>query len=179
MKKLCSRFFLLFMLLALSACMSGDHVFRISQDSLQTKLREKLPVTKSYLRIFQVTLENPRVALHEGSDRIHLGLEVAVRILNAPEPLRGEIDVSGGLRYDHPQGAFYLVTPTLERMNLHNLPEQYREPAHTVLSGLLTEYCATHPLYVLDAKKRDQTPENMQLKNVRVENGELALTFGQ
>ena len=47
-----------------------EYVVRIPESDLQAKLEEKLPLTKTYLLFFELTLENPRIRLQNGSKRV-------------------------------------------------------------------------------------------------------------
>ena len=78
-----------------------EYVFRISEAQLREKLNAKLPLTKTYLLIFQITLDNPRVSLANNSDRVDAGLDIILNITVGTEAksLGGTIDASGGIKY--------------------------------------------------------------------------------
>ena len=86
-----------------------EYVFRFTEPELQAKLADNLPYARTYLFIFEVVLDNPRLALVEGSDRVNAGLDLTlnIRIQDEPLPLGGELDVSGGVRYDGKSGQFF------------------------------------------------------------------------
>jgi hypothetical protein len=157
-----------------------EYVLRIPQNQIDAKMREKFPLSKSYLLLLRITLENPRLVLQENSDRIHVGLDAVLNITlegNA-RPLSGSVDVSGSLRYAHEQGAFYLVSPTIEQASIAGIPEKFIERVNSTISVLLSEYYATHPVYTLNTADIKQAGAKMVLKNVKVENSELVITLG-
>ncbi len=83
-----------------------EYTFRFTEAELQEELATRLPLSKTYLFIFEVLLDDPRLALVEGSDGVDAGLDVTVniKINDEPLPLGGELDVSGGVRYEAPHG---------------------------------------------------------------------------
>jgi hypothetical protein len=172
---------LLLLVAALSAC-ENEYVLRIPQNQLQEKVNETFPAKKPFLALgyFSFTFENPRVTLKEGSDRIHIALDVTPTqgaLLNPQHS--ASIEVSSGIRYDNKQGAFYLVSPTIEQIGTRAaLPIKSRPGTNGILAQLLAEYYATHPVYVLDASQLKQSAAKITLKSVSVENAELVVRLG-
>jgi hypothetical protein len=157
-----------------------DHRLRFSQQQLQQKLAAKLPLTKTYLAIFDVTLDRPRVVLKEGSDRVNAGLDVTlnIRLGNQAQPLGGSLDASGGIRYVPERGELFLTDPVIERSSLQGLPEKYAEKLNGVLARVLADYYADHPIYRLSTDDPKQAAVRWVLKQVVVEDGELVVTLG-
>ena len=56
------------------------YVIRLTEPQLKIKLEDKLPITKTYFFIIQVTLDNPRVHLVNGSNRVSAGMDVEFNI---------------------------------------------------------------------------------------------------
>ena len=75
-----------------------EYELRFTESKIEEMLASKLPLTKTYLFIIQVTLDNPRVMLENGSNRVNAGMDVSLNITinNNADPLGGSIDVSGG-----------------------------------------------------------------------------------
>ena len=65
---------------ALLMASKSDYEYRFTESELQEKLGERLPLTKKYLYVFDVTLDEPRVDLTEGSERIAAGIDVVLNI---------------------------------------------------------------------------------------------------
>ena len=157
-----------------------EFVFHFSEAEIQNTLATNLPLTKTYLFIIQVTLENPRVNLENGSNRVNAGLDVVLNITmdqNA-QPLGGSVDVSGGVRYASESGEFFLTDPNIERLQIQGVSDKYTEKVNTALSKALAEYYLDHPIYTLSALDAKQASVRMVLKNVIVENKELVITLG-
>jgi Protein of unknown function (DUF1439) len=159
---------------------SKEYVVRIPEKQLQEKLQEKLPISKSYFFIFQVTLDNPRVELTNGNDRINAGLDVVLNIKLGGEekPLGGSLDASGSIRYEPESGQFYLTDPNIEQFSIQGIPEKHISKATTVMEQALTEYYASHPIYTLKVGDIKQAAAKLVLKSVLVENKELVVVLG-
>jgi Protein of unknown function (DUF1439) len=157
-----------------------EYIIRIPEKDIQVKMNEKLPITKSYFLIFQVTLENPRVMLEEGSNRVNAGLDTILNITveNQPKPLGGSLDISGNIKYVDESGEFYLVDPVIEKFNIQGIPEIYTDKANSVITKALSEFYAKHPVYTLSALNAKESAAKMVLKKIIIENKELVVTLG-
>lgn len=118
MKKLAIVVGVLFLVTAIGAYFyfSGEeYEIRLSEEKIHEMLAAKLPTSRTYLFIIQVTLDNPRVLLENGSSRINAGMDVSLNIAlsDNPDPLGGSIDVSGGVRYEADKGQFFLTDPVV------------------------------------------------------------------
>lgn len=157
-----------------------EYVLRFSEAQIQETLAQKLPMTKTYLFIIQVTLDSPRVILENGSNRVNAGLDVSLNVTvdNNPEPLGGSIDVSGGVRYDSEEGQFFLTDPVIENLQVQGISPAYTEKANDALTKALAEYYSERPIYSLSDFDAKQVAVQMVLKDVIVENKELVVTLG-
>lgn len=157
-----------------------EYSFRFTEDQLREKLAEKLPVTKTYLLIFVVTLDNPRVSLLEGSSRVQAGLDVLlnIQIGEEPKPFGGSIDVSGAPTYVSEEGAFYLTDPVIEGLAVQGIPAEYATKVENVLTKAVARYYAERPIYTLKETSIKQSAARLVLKGVIVENGELVIALG-
>ncbi|KPV41941.1 hypothetical protein AN478_00140 [Thiohalorhabdus denitrificans] len=159
---------------------AGGYVVRLTEPEIQKKLDEQLPLTKTYLVIIQVTLNNPKIDLVEGSDRIRAGMDVEFNITGyqGSKPLEGTVYASSGITYRAEKGQFYLSDPVIENLEAQGLPEEYMGKAKKALSEALAEYYKDQPIYTLDPDDTRQAVARMVLKDVRVEDKQLLLTLG-
>lgn len=157
-----------------------EYTFRFTESQLYEKLTERTPVRKTYLFIFQVELNNPRIMLLDGSDRVNAGLDITlnIRINEEPLPLGGEIDVSGGVRYEGSEGQFFLTDPIVENLSVQGIPADMLDRVYSALTVALGEYYADRPIYTLRASDLKQAAAKLLLKNVVVQNQELVITLG-
>ena len=157
-----------------------EYVFRFSETDIEETLEKSLPITKTYLFIIQVALEDPRVRLENGSSRVNAGLDIVLNITvdQNPEPLGGSVDVSGGVRYVSETGEFFLTDPNIEHLQIRGISDGYSEKVNSALTKALAEYYSENPIYTLNAFDAKQATVRMVLKNVIVENQELVITLG-
>jgi hypothetical protein len=155
-------------------------VYRITETQLQEALAARMPIQKKYFFVIQVTLNHPRVALVEGSDRVNAGLDVELNFLigSPAVPLGGSLDASGGVRYEPEGGKFYLTNPRIERLLLQGVPEKYSSRAASALTLAIAEYFATHPIYTLNTRDVKQAGAKLVLKSVIVQDRQLVVTLG-
>jgi len=157
-----------------------EYTFRLTEAELQTKLAERLPLQKTYLFIIQVVLDNPRLALVEGSDRVNAGLDVTlnIKINDEPLPLGGKLDASGGIRYDGKEGQFFLTDPVIENLEVQGVPANYTDRVNTILTKAIGEYYSTRPIYDLSSADVKGATTKLLLKRIVVEHRVLIVTLG-
>jgi hypothetical protein len=157
-----------------------EYVYRFSESQLQQALSVRLPYTRTYLLIFEITLDHPRITLVNGSDRVMAGLDITlnVRVGSQPLPIGGSLDASGGIRYDPKTGQLFLTQPRIEHLNLQGVPEQYASRAAAALSRALETYYAEHAIYTLNTFDARQLAARLVLKSVTIENQQLVVSLG-
>lgn len=156
-----------------------EYVFRFTEKQIRENVYKKLPIVKDYM-VVKVKLDNPRVFLENGSDRIYAGLDVELDIrlgYNKP-PLGGTVDVSGEVRYDPVKGAFFLDNPKVESLGVQGIPVQFTDKVNHVLPLAFVGYYSKYPLYTLKSSDIKQSVAKLILKRVVVENNELVITLG-
>lgn len=157
-----------------------EYTVRIPEEEIREKMNEKLPLTKTYFIFLDLTLDNPRVELKEGSNRVHAGLDATLNIkLNKnPKPLGGTIDASGGVEYRRESGEFFLTDPVIENLAIQGIPEKHTDKVKEAASKLLTKWYSENPIYSLSSLDTKRAAAKMLLKSVLVENKELVITLG-
>ncbi|MGI9325060.1 MAG: DUF1439 domain-containing protein [Pseudomonadales bacterium] len=157
-----------------------EYTFEFTEPELLEKLSQKLPLERTYLLIFQVVLDNPRLQLTDGSDRVLAGLDVTlnIRIGSEPLPLGGSVDVSGGVRYDDTMGEFYLDDPVIEDLSIQGVPTEYSGRVDNILTKAIAQYYADRPIYTLNESDVKQSAAKLLLKDVTVQDRVLIVTLG-
>lgn len=157
-----------------------EYVFRFSEAQIQENLAAKLPVSKTFFFIFQITFDHPRVTLVGESGRVHAGLDVLLNVVlgNESKPLVGTLDLSGGVLYSPERGAFFLTDPLIERFAMDGMPEKYSEKVNAALTKAIAAYFVEQPIYTLRAADTRQAAARFVLKSVAVENRELVVKLG-
>ncbi len=180
--KYIAAFVAIFVLLVAAALLflrDKDYIFRFSEPELHERLNEHLPWSERYLFIFEVTLDNPRIDLIEGSDRVAGGLDATLNIFvnDNPKPLGGAIDLTGGVRYVSDEGAFYLTDPTIEKIAIQGIPDVYANKANEALSKALSAFYRSRPIYRMGGGDPKQLAARLLLKDVVVKDEHLIVTL--
>lgn len=157
-----------------------EYVYRFSEQQLQEKLNSKLPFSRRYLLIFEVTLDKPRISLVDGSDRIAAGLDIIlnIHVSNSATPLGGTVDVSGKLAYDSGKGEFFLTDPVIEKLEVQGIPEKYTKKASIVIAQALGDFYKANPVYRLSGTDMKQAAARLALKDVVIKEQVLIVTLG-
>lgn len=157
-----------------------EYVIVIPEATIQEKLNEKLPLSKTYLIVFNVTLDNPRVDLSEGTDRINAGLDIVlnIKINNHEKPLGGTLDASGALKYVPEEGAFYLAEPVVENLSIQGLPGQYTARASKAAEIALANFYSTRPIYTLKATDTKQAAAKLLLRSLEIQEDKVVAILG-
>ena len=152
-------------------------VLGFTENELLEKLDGQLPWSKTYLFIFEVTLDNPRVVLAEGSDRISGGVDVTLNVYlsDQPTPIEGAVDMSGGVRYEPETGSLFLTDPHVENVRIAGVPDRYANRANEAISLALRDFYDARPIYVLSRKDARTAAARLLLKDVYVRDGKLLL----
>ena len=157
-----------------------EYVYRFTEAQIRQALSKRLPFTKSYLLIFAITLDHPRITLVNGSDRVRAGLDIKLNVRVGHEflPLGGSLDASGGVRYDQNAGQLFLTQPKIEHLELQGVPEQYASGVASALSEALGAYFADHAIYTLNSLDSKELAARLVLKSVTVKEQYLVVTLG-
>jgi len=158
----------------------NEYIIRINETQIREKLQSKLPLTKRYFLIVELTLDNPRVSLKNGSSRVYAGLDAIlnIKINQHPEPLGGTIDISSGVRYITETGEFFLADLKIESLQIQGIPEKFQSKVNQAISVALTEYLQKNPIYTLKRTDLKKATVRAVLKRVSVENRELVIVLG-
>ncbi len=157
-----------------------NYEYRFTELQLQEKLGQRLPFNKTYLYVFDVTLDGPRVDLIEGSDRVAAGIDIVlnIKIGGGAVPLTGAVDLSGAIDYQSETGEFFLIDPIIESLAIDGVPERYADQSRSVIESALAAYYETRPIYTLEGTDAAKVAGRLLLKDVTVRNEELVVTLG-
>lgn len=159
-------------------------VITLTEGQIIEKLNQKFPFEKNYFFFINIRFTNPKLSLEEGSDRIRFGCDVEtnfkVGINSEPMsgPLAGTSLLSGQLRYDSSEGAFFLDSPEVEKLEIAGLPKKYSEKVNSAASHLAADYLSRTPIYRLSNLDVKQATARLILKKVIVSDGKLVITLG-
>ena len=157
-----------------------EFVITITESQIRNKVAEKLPIAKTYLLLFDITLSNPRIDLENGSNRINGGMDVkiSIKINGKDRELSGMIDISGGLKYVSGEGDFYLTNTQIETLSVQGVPEKYEQTVVKTLKTFISDYFNKNPVYSLKASDLKQAAAKMILKSIIIEGEEVIVSMG-
>jgi hypothetical protein len=152
------------------------YVVELTQEQLQEQLDRGFPLEKGLL-ILKVRLSNPKVALKNGSDRIHFSVDAGTDIQIEGLTPRGTGTIATRIRYSPEEGAFYMSDPDLS-LRVDGMKAEKTDTISEVANILIKEYAAAYPVYRLKDDDVKQNVARMVLKDVKVESGVLRLCLG-
>ena len=174
-------------LLLVSALVIGAYTYfhgkiyeiRLSEAEIRATVDAHFPITKSYLLV-QVTLQQPRVALRDGSERVALGIDTLlnVHVDNQQLPLGGSIDVETGVRYEAGAGQFFLTEPIITHLDVQGIPQKFTATLRELVRGELGRQFARYPVYTLRLNNMKTAAAWLVLRRVQIDHDVLVLTLG-
>lgn len=145
---------------------------------LQARLDAMAPI-KVEKSMATLALVAPRIELASGADRLVFESPVEVSVQGfGSRKAEGRAKVSGALRYEPSEGAFYLDAPEVVEFEIKGLPERHRERARSLAQLAAQKAAAARPVYVLRDDSVKQKLARAALKSVQVRNGKLVATLG-
>jgi hypothetical protein len=124
-------------------------------DDLQSYLdRQQYPRDYEQLGgLASLRVLNPRVAIPDRDNRLHLDFDVGVEGLGmSGDNPAGHFAVTSGLRYDIAKQALFLEDPSLESAELPLLGGRMNATGRDLINGWLRDYARAEPIYKLDAE---------------------------
>jgi len=172
------KLLLLLSILFLTGCIHSIDpqglTIRVPASQITQSLEQQFPVSQNF-QYGKVTLQNPKALLHSGSDRVQAGTTIGFS--NALIPMqRGTLMLSGKPIFNAQTGAIYLTEPNIDRLefNGYKLASFMQGPLKDAIMPIINEVFRTHPIYRLN----QNSIQSMFVKGIRVNNGELLVTFG-
>lgn len=147
----------------------------ISQAELQARIAPRFPTHHCKLVVACVDLSNPVVVLKDGDDRI--GLTADVSVVLGLKARTGHIGLSGRPRYEPQQGQLFLDDLRIDSLALAGLPEAYAELVKLRGPAAAQGALQSHPIYTLDTGTAKGALAKRTVRDVRVVNGRLRVSF--
>ena len=147
----------------------------IDQSQLQARLDARFPQKNCALLLACVTLSDPVVTLAEGSGRIALAADVVVSLGHRQMP--GKVAFSGTLRYVRYQGDFFLDDVQVDDFSLAGFPPEFVEVVKTRGPGAMRRALEGRPIYTLKGDNAREALARLAVRDVRVVNGKLRVSF--
>lgn len=156
----------------------------LTEEQLIAKWNEKFPFEKTYLFVFTLRFSNPNMELEDGSNRIAFGCDIETKLklqINSEDGvgvLRGTGKLSGKIRYESSEGAFFLDEPTVESLDVGGIPEKWRTKVNESAYKATREFLSRAPIYRLRPTDLKKAAARLVLRDVQVIDKKLIITMG-
>ncbi|HEC18262.1 MAG TPA: DUF1439 domain-containing protein [Gammaproteobacteria bacterium] len=149
------------------------YTLEITEAQLQRQIENLMPLKRQQYFV-TVTLSRPKIDLSVGGNRIGLSTHVSASIPGVTQGT-GRATITGRIRYDNQQGAFYLDRPRLEELHIDKLPGQYQSQVRGLAQQALSDALSSKPVYRLNDQDLRQKLAKSMLKNVTIRHQTLLL----
>lgn len=153
----------------------SDGHLDIEQAELQARIAPRFPIHHCRLVIACLDLSNPTVVLTEGEGRIGLALDARVKVGNRERI--GRVGFSGQPRYVPAEGQLFLDDPQITTLEFDGLPTEYAEIVKWRGPQVIKSQLQSHPVYTLDASTAKGALAKQAVRDVKVVNGRLRISF--
>jgi Protein of unknown function (DUF1439) len=148
----------------------------VSQDELQKRLVEKFPVKNCSMLVACIELDRPKITLVEGSDRI--GFAASLVLMFGERQFPGQVALNGKVRYARDEGEFFLDEIAIDQFEIAGLPTEFADFVRKRGPSVLGAVLASRPVYSLKGDSTKTALAKLALRDVKVANGLLRITFG-
>ena len=154
---------------------AGTYTIDVPTNIIQKNIDAKLPLKKS-LSIGTLKINSSDILTQNSNDKLNLGTTFSFSSLLIPT-INGKVNVTGGIKYNTQNKSFYLKDPMLDKLQFNNFVlSRYLTPSmKDLISKIIGQSLAKYPIYRLDG---NMELVSKVLRNVKIQNGDLKLTFG-
>ena len=122
--------------------------YTVGREEMAWRIAQRFPVELRYAGIFEVLLTQPRLDLDAAANRLRITVDVLVRNpLLLPEPVRGVLALSTGLRFDAATRSLRLDRPDADRLQLQGMGGRDAQQLQALGSVAAQQVLADYPLY--------------------------------
>lgn len=148
-------------------------ILAVSERELNDKFKD-FPIEKNYV-FASIKIEKPRLFIKKGSNKISAAMDTFVSAIMAPKK-SGSFIISGIPYFDKKTKSVYLKDISVEKFKISNTPIT-KEVVNILLSNikpLIDSAFKQFPIYTL----KKSSFLRSSVKDLRIENSELLITFG-
>jgi Protein of unknown function (DUF1439) len=148
----------------------------IPQSKIQEEIDKKFPIEKSAF-IINIKLDQPKVILEEGSERVRFSVNLNVSGMMSDDS-QGKAQVSGKIRYDRGTGQFFFSDAKIDKIDMEGGAGGLIEKFDGMLSDAMRDFLENQPLYTLDTEDFRQAIFKATLKEVVIRKESIVLRMG-
>ncbi|MFC5476123.1 DUF1439 domain-containing protein [Paraherbaspirillum soli] len=135
------------LLLASCAALIGPRDVEFPIAKLQQSVDKRLPFSKRYLGLFDVTAEQAQLSLPADQNRLMVDTNVTIALPLLGKSWHGKMAISGVLALDNPNNAVVLAEPKLDNLTLEGLDQTYAAQVSQIGDLLARQLLLNVPLY--------------------------------
>ena len=160
----------------LTACgyADGKLTLDFSAQQIQEAIAPKFPAENCPLPITCIKLQNPKVTLADGSDRLTMTFDTAVSLLG--QPTTGTAVVSAKPRYQASTGEIYLDDSRIENLVFQGVQAKVLDAITQYGSVVAKQSLERTPIYSFKNAQADKIAK-MGIADVRVVRGKLRVAL--
>lgn len=144
---------------AACAALGGPRTLTLSEAQLNRLMDERMNKSLTVLRLFDVNLSNPKVALDSASGRVITSMDAVMNNPFSGNRLSGGAKISGKLNFDPKTNSVVLADTRAEEFKLDGMPAQYANQINAIGKLVAGEFMRDFTLYTLK-------PEDLKLNGV-------------
>ncbi|MGM9485557.1 DUF1439 domain-containing protein [Roseateles sp. NT4] len=153
----------------------SDGHLDIERAELQERIAPRFPTHHCKLLIACLDLSNPVVVLTEGDD--HIGITADAKVVLGTRERIGRVGFAGRPRYVPEQGQLFLDDLQITTLELAGFPEEYAALVKLRGPSLISAQLKSHPVYTLDTHTTKGALAKLTVRDVKVVNGKLRISF--
>jgi Protein of unknown function (DUF1439) len=135
------------LLLASCAALIGPRDVAFPLAKLQQSVDKRLPFSKRYLGVFEITADKAQLSLPPEQNRLAMTTDVTVVLPLLGKSWSGKMAISGVLTLDNPHNAVTLAEPRLDSLALNGLDDTYAAQVSQIGNMLASQLLTNLPLY--------------------------------
>ncbi len=152
----------------------GKLTLDFSPQQIQEAIAPKFPVENCPLPLTCIKLQNPKISLPEGADRIQLGFDGIVTL--AQQPLTGTVVVSAKPRYQSTTGEIFLDDSQIQDIQLAGVPPRSLALIKQYGAPLMQQALQRSPIYSFKNAQAEKIAR-MGIADVKVQSGKLRVVL--
>lgn len=164
-------------LLTSCATLMGPRNVEIPLTQLQDKIATRFPFNNRYLELLDITVSNPKISLQPETNRITTSMDTAIAPPFIGRTWKGNLAVSGNLKFDPSRNALVLGEPRVEQFAIEGLDSPYAGKISMAASLLVEQLLDNMTLYTFRPEDLRHGGANFILSKITTRSDSLVVTF--
>jgi hypothetical protein len=149
---------------------------KVSASQIQEKVQEKFPYKRKDF-LMTTTIKNAKVKLKKASDRLYIDADIKL-VLMGGHTSEGNAKFNSGIRYNKDNKSLFLEDVKVESIQMSNIRNSYKEMVSEIVQNVANVVLKKEPIYTIKPDGELQKKAIEFLKEVKIRNENVVLTFG-